>query len=283
LERNGFARVGERLDAEEGRLILWRIDATVDEARLAYDNMYSAIADSPVYRQIIHRAFPDLPEWLIPYSVSPSLALLERIAQALNIGPNSAFIDLACGLGGPGLWVCERTGASLVGVDFSEVGVGAATALARQQGIARASFVNADATHTGLPAKTFDGLMSIDAIQFMDPLGVATEIARLLRPGGVAAVTTMEALVDDLPVATVSKDYRAVFEAAGFSIREYEQIADGERNNALYESIEFYREPLLEEIGEAANPMLEEARDRLERAKAPPRVRKIFLVAQVRA
>jgi len=91
----------------------------------------------------------------------------------------------------------------------------------------------------------------------------------------------MEALVDDLPVATVAKDYRAVFRAAGFSICDYEQIVDGlERNNALYESIEFHRNALLEEIGEAASPMLEEAQDRLERAKAPPRVRKIFLVAQ---
>jgi len=260
-------------------------DTGSDEARLAYDSMYTAIANSSVYRQITRRAFPDLPEWLIPYSVSPSLALLERIAQALNIGPNSAFIDLACGLGGPGLWVCERTGASLVGVDFSEVGVGAATAFARQRGIARASFVNADATHTGLPANTFDGLMSIDAIQFMDAQTVATEIARVLRPGGIAAFTTMEALVDDLPVATVAKDYRAVFRAAGFSICDYEQIsADGlERNNALYESIEFHRDALLEEIGQAATPLLEEARDRLERAKKPPRVRKIFLAVQTPA
>ncbi len=124
--------------------------------------------------------------------------------------------------------------------------------------------------------------MSIDAIQFMDARSVATEIARLLRPGGVAASTTMEALVDDLPVATVAKDYRAVFKAAGFSIRDYEKIADFDvRENALYRSIEFYRDALLEEIVEAATPLLEEARDRLERAKAPPRVRKIFLVAQL--
>lgn len=257
-------------------------DTNADEARLAYDSVYAAIAESAVYRQIVHRAFPDLPKWLIPYSVSPSLALLERIARALNIGPNSTFIDLACGLGGPGLWVCERTGASLVGVDFSEAGVNGATMLAQQRGIARAFFVNADATHTGLPAKTFDALMSIDAIQFMEPQGVATEIARLLRAGGIAALTTMEALVDDLPVTTVAKDYCAVFKAIGFSILEYERIADAhKKENALYEAIEFYRDALLEEIGETATPILEEARDRLERAKVPPRVRKIFLVAQI--
>jgi ubiquinone/menaquinone biosynthesis C-methylase UbiE len=254
----------------------------VDEARLEFDSMYAAIAGSRVYRQVTHRAFPDLPEWLIPYSVSPSLVLLERIAQSLNIEPDSSFVDLACGMGGPGLWVSERTGASLVGIDFSAAAISAATKLARQRGIARATFVNAEATGTGLPKKSFDGLMSIDAIQFMDARSVATEIARILRPGGIVALTTMEALVDDLPVATVAKDYRAVFKATGFSICDYEQLADSfESDNALFESIDLYRDALVEEIGEAATPMLEEARDRLERAKAPPRVRKIFLVAQL--
>ncbi len=254
----------------------------VDEARLAFDSMYSAIAGSRVYRQITHRAFPDLPEWLIPYSVSPSLVLLERIAQSLNIGPASSFMDLACGMGGPGLWICERTGASLVGVDFSAAAISAATTLARHRGIARATFVSADATDTGLPEKSFDGLMSIDAIQFMDARSVATEIARVLRPGGIAALTTMEALVDDLPVATVAKDYRAVFKTTGFSICDYEQLADSaEKDNALFESIDLYRDALVKEIGEAASPMLEEADERLKRAKAPPRARKIFLVAQL--
>ncbi len=254
----------------------------MDEARLAYDSIYAAIAGSRVYRQITHRAFPDLPDWLIPYSVSPSLALFERIAQSLNVGADSSFVDLACGMGGPGLWICERTGASLVGVDFSAAAISAAATLTRQRGIARAAFVNADATGTGLPEKSFDGLMSIDAIQFMDASSVAMEIARLLRPGGIAALTTMEALVDDLPVATVSKDYRTVFKATGFKICDYEQFAySPERDNALFESIDFYRNALVEEIGEAATPMLEETDERLKRAKAPPRVRKIFLVAQL--
>jgi ubiquinone/menaquinone biosynthesis C-methylase UbiE len=254
----------------------------MDEARLAYDNMYAAIAGSQVYRQIIHHAFPDLPEWLIPYSVAPSLALLERIAQSLNVGPGSSFIDLACGMGGPGLWVSERTGASLIGIDFSAAGISAAATLARERGIARATFVNADATDTGLRGKSFDALMSIDAIQFMEPQAIAAEIARLLRPGGVAAVTTMEALVDDLPVSTVSKDYQAVFKAAGFSICDYEPFPDStESDNALFESIHLHRDALSKEIGEAATPILEEARDRLERATAPARVRKIFLVAQL--
>ncbi len=252
----------------------------MDDARLEFDRMYAAIANSQVYRQIVHRAFPDLSEWLTPYSAI-DLALLERIAQILNVGPNSSFIDLACGLGGPGLWVCERTGASLVGVDFAGAGINAARELARQRGTARASFVDADATHTCLPAKTFDGLMSIDAIQFMDGLSVATEIARLLRPGGIVALTTWEALADDLPIATVAKDYCAVFKAAGFSIRHYESLANfRERENALYASVEFYRDALREEIGEDANPLLEEAHDGLARAKEPPRVRKIFLAAR---
>ncbi len=205
--------------------------------------------------------------------------MLGRVAEAMRIGPGSTFIDLACGLGGPGLWVCERTGAKLVGVDFAGSAVRAATALARQRNIAHASFMEADATQTGLPSDTFDALMSIDAIQFIDPRGAATEIARLLRPGGIAAITTVEALVDDLPFVTVAKDYRTVLSSCGFSIREYEQMTR-ENEHELFASIEAYRDALLDEIGDAALPLLEEARDRLKRAELPPRVRKIFLVIQ---
>ncbi len=54
--------------------------------------------------------------------------------------------------------------------------------------------------------------------------------------------------------------------------------ASAENDNALFESINLNRDALVQEIGEAATPLLEEAHDRLGRAKPPPRARKIFLV-----
>ena len=49
---------------------------------------------------------------------------LEQAIRWLNLGPGRLLLDLACGRGGPGLWRAERTGCDLVGVDFSEAGLG---------------------------------------------------------------------------------------------------------------------------------------------------------------
>jgi len=48
---------------------------------------------------------------------------LDQAIAALNLGPGRLLLDLACGQGGPGLWLAERTGCDLVGVDFSEAGL----------------------------------------------------------------------------------------------------------------------------------------------------------------
>src|SRR6476620_8477298 len=50
--------------------------------------------------------------------------LLGRCVSGLRIGPGAVLGDLACGRGGPGLWLARATGASLIGVDWSEVAIG---------------------------------------------------------------------------------------------------------------------------------------------------------------
>ena len=64
----------------------------------------------------------DLPDEIDPFSFI-TLSGLEDIADWLDMSPGSLLVDLACGRGGPGLWLARRTGAELVGVDFSAVGI----------------------------------------------------------------------------------------------------------------------------------------------------------------
>src|SRR6266542_3895470 len=52
---------------------------------------------------------------------------LGRCVSALRVGPGRLLVDLACGRGGPGLWLSRATGADLIGVDWSPVAVEAAT------------------------------------------------------------------------------------------------------------------------------------------------------------
>ncbi len=48
---------------------------------------------------------------------------LDQAISMLDLGPGRLLLDLACGQGGPGLWLAEQTGCELVGVDFSEAGL----------------------------------------------------------------------------------------------------------------------------------------------------------------
>jgi ubiquinone/menaquinone biosynthesis C-methylase UbiE len=210
-----------------------------------------------------------------------SLQDLERIATALELRAGSAFVDLACGLGGPGLWVAERCGAHFTGVDISAVAGREAQALASRRGFeGRAQIVTADACATPLPDHAFDGVMSIDAIQFMDAAKASAEIARLLRPAGRAAILTWEALVE-VEVPTVVTDYGPFLEASGLRVCLQETIADArERELQQFHALVERAEDLRAEIGEAAEPILYEARQRIASEHEPPRVRKVFIVAQ---
>jgi ubiquinone/menaquinone biosynthesis C-methylase UbiE len=247
-----------------------------------FNRSYAELAHSRVFREVVQTALGDLPEWIVPLSFTSSDDL-EQIARALEVGPSETFVDLACGLGGPGLWVAEKTGAFLVGVDFSDVAIGEAEALAKRRHLDhRSRFVVANALDTGLPADAFAGVMSTDAIQMIDPHGIAREIARLLRPGGSVVVRTWEAVDDDPPRATMVRDYRPVFEAAGLQIITHREPAGSrERELTFFRTLSARAVEFRNEIGDAADGLLQEAASFLERGDTP-RMRKVFLTAKKR-
>jgi SAM-dependent methyltransferase len=194
-----------------------------------FDRIFSALATSQVYREAMQAADPDLPDWLAPYSTI-TFKDLTRIASLLKVGPGDTFVDLACGLGGPGIWVAEHTGAALVGVDFSAAAVKAAQTLAQQRPLPSPTrFVVAHAVATGLDDAFAKGVMSIDALMFIDSSAI-DEIARIIKPGGTAVIRAAETLGDPhLP--TLVPDYRPIFEAAGFTIEVREEVPDFEASS----------------------------------------------------
>lgn len=87
-----------------------------------FDQVFSAAAASPGIRRAWQLAEPDLPPEIEPFSFV-SAGLLRHVARALDLSPGQTLVDLACGRGGPGLWLAQQAGTKLVGVDFSPVGV----------------------------------------------------------------------------------------------------------------------------------------------------------------
>jgi SAM-dependent methyltransferase len=246
-----------------------------------FNRTFAAIATSEVYHDAVRSSMPDLPDWVVPFSVT-NLADLTLIARDLHLDQGDCFVDLACGLGGPGIWVAEQSNAKLVGVDFSRAAIEAALELALARGLEdRARFVVADASDTDLPTAVFAGVMSVDSVQFLDPHSVFREIARLLRPGGVSVIRTWEAIVEDLPLPTMVHDYRPVLGSLGLVVQKYEEVGGiREREHAFHSALQVRGDALSAEIGPIAANILDEARDSLAREDVNPRVRKVWIVAE---
>jgi len=98
--------------------------------------------------------------------LSTSLLGWDGIAEAalgLRLFPGGTLVDLACGSGGYGQEIAARTGARLVGVDFSAEAVRQARERTRRLG-ATADFRIGDLATTGLDAGSADAVLCVDAI-----------------------------------------------------------------------------------------------------------------------
>ena len=142
------------------------------------------------------------------------------VVELLRLPVPATLLDLGCGRGGYGLEVAARTGASLIGVDFSVEAIRQAEQHAELLG-RDARFVVADIAVTGLPTASVDGVMCIDAIHIVaEPATVFAEFRRVLRSGGRAVVSNWEARDRDnasLPEWVRRVDCAGWFAAAGFT------------------------------------------------------------------
>jgi len=185
-----------------------------------FDAGFAASATSAGLRRVWRAAEPDLPVEIEPFSFL-SADLLDHLSRALALAPGQLLVDLACGRGGPGLWLARAADASLVGVDFSAVGIEQAAARAHLFGMGdRARFVVGELTGTGLPDDTADAAVCVDALHFpADPVLAAAEAARILRPGGRLVLTNWQPHTPGdsrLPPRLRDRAWAPILQRAGF-------------------------------------------------------------------
>jgi len=153
-----------------------------------FDKWHADVADSPAWARIFQQALA-LPPEVVSNSLLTGAGLAEVVA-ALRVAPGQILVDLACGRGGYGREVARRTGARLVGLDFSAVAVAIAAHCGPRS---QARFCVADFTAPGLRDHSADAVMCIDAIQFGDPpVAALRQCRRILTSGGRLAVTAWE-------------------------------------------------------------------------------------------
>src|SRR5438093_3964058 len=116
----------------------------------------------------------------------------DRFLSWLDLRPEHHVLEVASGSGGPVLYVANRAGCRVTGIDANEAGVATATQSAADSNQAdRVTFTVANA-NSPLPfdGDSFDAILCIDSMNhFPDRLKVFQEWRRILRPGRRAVFT----------------------------------------------------------------------------------------------
>jgi 2-polyprenyl-3-methyl-5-hydroxy-6-metoxy-1,4-benzoquinol methylase len=107
----------------------------------------------------------------------------ERLLQ--EHARDAVVLDYGCALGEYALSVAPVAKA-VYGIDISDVAIATATREAAARGLTNAHFSARDAHDTGFEDNTFDFVFGIGIIHHLDTRKSLTEVARVLKPGGVA-------------------------------------------------------------------------------------------------
>lgn len=184
-----------------------------------FDQWYADMSTSTTRDALVTRTLGLPPE--VQSTSLLTWAGVAEVTEQLRLPPGGLLLDVACGRGGYGIDVARRTGARLLGIDFSAVALQQArAAAARALPAGLAEFRVGTLLEAGLPAGTADGIMCVDAVQFAEPpLAALVEFRRLLAPGRRLVLSTWQATDPRDP--RVSPRIRAVdlsrdLPAAGF-------------------------------------------------------------------
>ncbi len=184
-------------------------------------------------------------EWarsLLGESLHPGgLLLTEHLGELLALGPGVRVLDVAAGNGASAVYLVERFGCQVTGVDFGaqNARAGARKAAGAAPGVAlgeRLQFVQADGERLPFQDSAFDALIcECSYCTFPNKAAAAREFARVLRPGGALGVTdvtiagplpeslrSLLAWAACLADAQRAGDYVRQFKGAGFTVTAVE-------------------------------------------------------------
>lgn len=221
-----------------------------------FNSSHAARLKSPTLESIYRSAYGDEYPEEAQANAFFSRTTLHRLVAALRVGPGKAIVDLGCGHGGPGLWVTKQSGADLVGIDLSAVGIALAQERAAAANLSKhARFQVGDIAATGLTDASCDAAMSLDVLVFApDKAAALREVARVLRQDGSFAFTTWEQTGGSERLRSPQlADYRPLLDAAGLTVELYGEPLDWRsQQRALVEGIIAAEPELAEEMGRPA-------------------------------
>jgi arsenite methyltransferase len=161
------------------------------------------------------------------------LALTERLGTLLGLVSGQRVLDVAAGRGTSAIFLAQRFGCAVVGVEYGGTAVAEANALAAEAGLAdRVRFEQGDAEQIPFAAGAFDAVICECAFcTFPDKRAAAAEFARVLRRGGRVVLSDLTrtgalpaelegllAWITCIADARPLDEYSAYLAGAGFSV-----------------------------------------------------------------
>jgi SAM-dependent methyltransferase len=183
------------------------------------------------------------------------LALTGRLGELLQLRPGQRVLDVAAGKGSSAIFLAQRFGCEVVGVDYGAESVEEATARAEAAGVSHlVSFEQGDAERLRFAPRSFDAVICECAFcTFPNKDAAAREWARMLRPGGRVGLSDLTrsgplppelegllAWIACIADARPIDEYVAFLADAGFAISQIEP-----HNAALEEMVRDVRTKLL--------------------------------------
>ncbi len=109
----------------------------------------------------------------------------DRFVGWLGLAPAARLLEVACGSGGPALYIARKHGCRIIGIDVNEKAIATASQAAVAGGADAAVFQVVDADgRLPFDDASFDAIACIDSLNHLrDRLGVLREWHRVLRPG----------------------------------------------------------------------------------------------------
>jgi len=126
--------------------------------------------------------------------------LTEDLGRAINLGVGQSVLDIASGQGTSAIWLAQRFGCTVLGVEYGREAVDHATQAAAAAGVAHlVSFQQGDAECLPVSNSTFDAVICECAFcTFPNKAVAAAELTRVLKPGGRVGLSDLTR-VGDVP------------------------------------------------------------------------------------
>jgi cyclopropane fatty-acyl-phospholipid synthase-like methyltransferase len=110
----------------------------------------------------------------------------EYIGRDLDIKDTDTILDAGCGVGGTSIWMAEKFGSKVIGINIVEKQIKLANKYAKERKIDNlVCFVLGDYCNTKLPDGSFDKIFALESVcHTPDKEVFVKEVFRLLKPGG---------------------------------------------------------------------------------------------------